>query len=200
VSSNERFTAHGVTVLASDDAMFPALIAENLPRWLAAPLLQLALLAFGILLERTYVNRLTTLAGALALFSHELVANESALWVGLYFDVGFLLGAYGLYCYAEAIPVVSPPVKFASYFAYAPTTVLLVIVLPYWLFPVALLVGAAINYKLVEELAPAKPYFWGTGERDPGDGIDLDDVEAYVDRAREFVEEQVDESGGDTAR
>lgn len=180
--------------------MFPALIAENLPQWLAAPLLQLSLLAFGVLLERTYVNRLTTLTGALALFTHELVANESALWVGLYLDVGILLGAYGLYCYVEAIPVVSPPAKLVSYFAYAPLTVLLVIVLPHWLFPVALLVGAAVNYKLVEELAPAKPYFWGTGERDPEDGIDLDDVEAYVDRAREFVEEQVEEYEGDTAR
>jgi len=180
--------------------MHPALIAENLPQWLGAPLLQLALLVVGILLERTYVNRLTTLAGALALFSHELFANESALWVGVYLDVGFLLGAYGLYCYVEAIPVVSPPVKLVSYFAYAPMTVLLVVVLPHWLFPAALLVGAAINYKLVEELDPAKPYFWGTGERDPGDGIDLDDVEDYVDRAREFVEEQVDEYGGDTAR
>lgn len=180
--------------------MFPALIAENLPQWLAAPLLQLSLLAFGVLLERTYVNRLTTLTGALALFTHELVANESALWVGLYLDVGILLGAYGLYCYVEAIPVVSPPAKLVSYFAYAPLTVLLVIVLPHWLFPVALLVGAAVNYKLVEELAPAKPYFWGTGERDPEDGIDLDDVEAYVDHVREFVEEQVEEYEGDTAR
>lgn len=180
--------------------MFPALIAENLPQWLAAPLLQVSLIAFGVLLERTYVNRLTTLAGALALFTHELVATESALWVGLYLDVGVLLGAYGLYCYVEAIPVVSPPAKFVSYFAYAPMTVMLVIVLPHWLFPVALLVGAAINYKLVEELAPANPYFWGAGERDPDDGIDLDDVEASVDRAREFVEAKVDEYGGETTR
>lgn len=180
--------------------MYPALVAENLPQWLGLPLLQLALLVFGILLERTYVNRLTTLAGAFALFSHELVANENALWVGVYLDVAFLLGIYGLYCYAEAIPVDSPPVKLVSYFAYAPMTIVLVIVLPHWLFPIALLVGAALNYKLVEELAPAKPYFWGTGERDPDAGVDLDDVEQFVDNAREFVEEQLDQYGGDTTR
>ncbi|NHN43266.1 hypothetical protein G9C85_16740 [Halorubellus sp. JP-L1] len=180
--------------------MQPALIAENLPQWIGAPLLQLSLLVVGILLERTYVNRLTTLAGALALFSHELLANENALWVGVYLDVGLLLGVYGLYCYVEAIPVVTPAVKLVSYFAYAPMTVLLVIVLPHWLFPAALLVGAALNYKLVEELAPAKPYFWGSGDREPGDGIDLDDVEEYVERTREFVEDRLDEYGGDTAR
>jgi len=177
--------------------MQPVLVAEQFPRWLAAPLLQLALLFVGILLERTYVNRLTTLTGSLALFSHEVLANENALWVGLYLDVGLLLGAYGLYCYVEALPVVSRGVKLASYFAYGPMTVLLVIVLPHWLFPAALLVGAALNYKLVEELAPAEPYFWGTGERDPGDGVDLDDVERYVDQAREFLEERIDEYGGD---
>jgi hypothetical protein len=146
------------------------------------------------------VNRLTTLTGALALFSQELVTNGNAFWVGIYLDVGFVLGSYGLYCYAEAIPVVSPPVKLVSYFAYAPLSILLVIVLPQWLLPVALLVGAALNYKLAEELAPAKPYFWGSGERDPDDGIDLDDVETYVDQARDFVEEQIDEYAGDTTR
>jgi hypothetical protein len=121
--------------------MQPAFVAEQLPQWLALPLLQVALLFFGILLERTYVNRLTTLTGALALFSHEIVANENALRVGIYLDVGIHLGAYGLYCYAEAIPIVTPAVKLASYFLYAPLTVLLVIILPHWLFPVALLVG-----------------------------------------------------------
>jgi hypothetical protein len=79
-------------------------------------------------------------------------------------------------------------------------TVVLVIARPHWLFPVALLVGAAINDRLVEELAPANPYFWLSGERDPDDGTDLDDVEACVDRAREVVEAKVDEYGGDTAR
>lgn len=180
--------------------MFPAFVAENLPRWLGAPLLQLSLLVVGVLLERTYVNRLTTITGSLALFSHVLLAREHALWVGLYLDVGLLLGAYGLYCYVEALPVVSPAVKLVSYFAYAPLSVLLVIVLPYWLFPVALLVGAAANYKLVEELDPAKPYFWGTGERDPEDGVDLDDLQNYAEQARTFVETQLDDSGGDTTR
>ncbi|MFC6954421.1 hypothetical protein [Halorubellus litoreus] len=180
--------------------MFPVFVAENLPQWVGAPLLQLSLLVVGVLLERTYVNRLTTITGALALFSHVLFADESALWVGLYLDVGLLLGAYGVYCYVEALPVVSSPVKLVSYFAYAPLTVLLVIVLPHWLFPVALLVGAALNYKLVEELAPAKPYFWGAGERDPEDGVDLEDVQAYAEQARAFVETQLDDAGGDTDR
>lgn len=177
--------------------MQPALIAEQIPRWLGAPLLQLALLFVGILLERTYVNRLTPLTGSLALFTHELLANENSLWVGAYLDVGLLLGAYGLYCYVRALPVASRAVKLASYFAYGPMTVLLVIVLPYWLFPAALLVGTAVNYKLIEELAPAEPYFWGTGERDPDDGVDLDDVERYVEGTRAFVEEQLEEYGGD---
>lgn len=179
--------------------MQPAFIAEQFPQWLGAPLLQLSLLLVGVLLERTYVNRITTLTGMFALLVHELIANENAVWVGVYLDVGLLLGAYGLYCYVEAIPVVSPAVKFVSYFAYAPMTVLLVILLPHWLFLPALLIGAAVNYKLIEELEPAEPYFWGTGERDPGDGIDLDDLQRYVDEAREFVEEQADELGNDAA-
>lgn len=179
--------------------MPPALVAEQLPTWLALPLLQVALLLFGILLERTYVNRLTTLTGALALLSHEIVANENSLWVGLYLDVGIVLGAYGLYCYAEAIPIVNPAIKLVSYFLYAPMTVLLVIILPHWLLPAALVVGLAVNYKLVEELAPEEPYFWGVGDRDSDDGISIDDIGDYVDQARDFAEEQLDQYGNDTA-
>jgi hypothetical protein len=180
-------------------AMQPAIVADQLPQWLALGLLQVALLLFGIVLERTYVNRLTTLTGALALFSHEIVATESAVWVGLYLDVGLVLGVFGLYCYTQAIPVVAPAVRLVSYFLYAPLTVLLVIIIPPWLFPAALVVGAALNYKLVEELDPEKPYFWGGSDRADADGLDIDDVGEYVDRAREFVEDQIDEYGNDQA-
>jgi hypothetical protein len=52
----------------------------------------------------------------------------------------------------------------------------------------------------VEELDPQEPYFWGTGDRGSEDGLDIDDVGQYVDRAREFIEEQLDDVGNDTAR
>lgn len=179
--------------------MQPAFVADQLPQWLAVPLFQIALLLFGIVLERTYVNRLTTLTGALALFAHQIVSGETAIWVGLYLDVGLVLGVYGLYCYTQATPVVTPVVRLVSYFLYAPLSVLLVIIIPPWLFPAALVVGAALNYKLVEELDPEKPYFWGGRDRADADGVDIDDVGEYVERAREFVEEQLDEYGNDQA-
>lgn len=170
--------------------MIPLVVAENLPWWLAAPLAQLLLLLAGIAIEKTYVNRVTPFTGAMAVFVHVLVSGESSIWTGLYLDVGLLLGLFGVWAYAENVVVNRPEFKLLAYFAYAPLTVVLVVLLPSWLLLPALVVGAVVNFKLVEEPAPAKPYYFGhpEEERDEG-GADVSDVITVVkERVQEFQE------------
>ncbi|WP_435320344.1 hypothetical protein [Haloarchaeobius sp. TZWSO28] len=173
--------------------MLPLVVAENLPWWLAVPLLQLMLLVSGILIEKTYVSRITPFTGAMALFVHVIVSGSSDLWVGLYLDLGIILGLFGLYAYMENIPVERPEFKLLSFFAYGPLTVLLVIVLPHWLLAVALVVGAVVNFKLIEELQPAKPYYYGhpDDEHDEG-GAGMDDIIALVQKRVRDLYESVD--------
>ncbi|MFD1645914.1 hypothetical protein [Haloarchaeobius litoreus] len=170
--------------------LIPLVVAENLPWWLGVPLAQLLLLLGGIAIEKTYVNRVTPFTGAMAVFVHVLVSGESSIWTGLYLDLGLVLGLFGVWAYAENIVVNRPEFKLLAYFAYAPLTVVLVVLLPSWLLFPALVVGAVVNFKLVEELEPAKPYYFGhpDEERDDG-GADMGDVITVVkERVRDLQE------------
>lgn len=168
--------------------MIPLVVVENLPWWLGVPLAQLLLLLGGIAIEKTYVNRVTPFTGAMAVFVHVLVSGESSIWTGLYLDLGLILGLFGVWAYAENIVVNRPEFKLLAYFAYAPLTVLLVVLLPGWLLFPAVVVGAVVNFKLIEELEPAKPYYFGhpDEERDQG-RTDMDDiVTAVKERVRDL--------------
>ncbi|WP_267643196.1 hypothetical protein [Haloarchaeobius amylolyticus] len=182
--------------------MDPLFVAENLPRWLALPLLQLLLVVAGILIEKTYVSRVTPFTGAMALFVHVVASGSTDVFVGLYLDVGLVVGVYGLYAYTQNIPVERPEFKLLSFFAYGPLTVLLVIVLPPWLLAAALLAGAVVNIKLIDELQPAKPYYYGhpDDEHDEG-GAGMEDIIAVVrDRVRElYAALDLDTGEGDRA-
>ncbi|SDM58749.1 hypothetical protein SAMN05192554_104103 [Haloarchaeobius iranensis] len=117
----------------------------------------------------------------MAVFVHVLVSGESSIWTGLSLDLGLLLVLFGVWAYAENTVVNRPEFTLLAYFAYAPLTVLLVVLLPSWLLFPAVVVGAVVNEKLVEELAPAKPYYFGhpDEERDEG-GAEMGDVVAAV--------------------
>ena len=139
---------------------YPALLFDALPWWIAVPMLQLAILVAGMALDETYVNRTTVLAGALALAVHATVAGETGLMVGVYLDVGLVVGAYGLYAYVVDA-YVDNWFRVAAYFVYSPLAVFLVILLPDVLFPVALVIAGYANLQLMAYFAPTDPYYFG---------------------------------------
>jgi len=99
---------------------------SSLPWWIAAPLIQLSVLVFGMALDETYVNRTTVLTGAIAVHIHGFVAGDVGLLVGLYADVGLLVGAYGLYAYVVD-GYVGDAFRVVAFFLYSPLSVFLVI-------------------------------------------------------------------------
>lgn len=142
--------------------MFPGLLFDALPWWLAAPLFQLGVLVVGMALDETYVNRATILAGAIAVYAHVLVAGEAGLLVGLYLDGALVVGAYGLYAYVVDAYVANW-FRVLAYFVYSPLSVFLVILtagVPFTL-PIALVVAGYANLQLMDYLHPTEPYYFG---------------------------------------
>ncbi|MCU4744772.1 hypothetical protein OB955_21360 [Halobacteria archaeon AArc-m2/3/4] len=177
--------------------MYPLLLFDALPWWLAAPLLQLGLLVAGMALDETYVNRATVLAGALALAVHAVVAGSTGLMVGLYLDIGLVVGVYGLYAYVVDA-YVDNWFRIAAYFLYSPLAVFLVILLPDVVFPIAIVAAGYANLQLMAYLEPNDPYYFGPGT--PTEFADaVADVEAESgDGTEAETETSTNSSGGAT--
>ncbi|SDK93437.1 hypothetical protein [Natronorubrum texcoconense] len=148
------------------------LFVSSLPWWLAAPLLQIAVLVVGMALDETYVNRTTILTGAIAAHMHIFVAGDAGFLVALYADVGLVIGAYGLYAYVID-GYVGAWFRLLAYFVYSPLAVFLVILTAGpTLFGVEPLVVPAIvlagyaNHQLREYLSPREPYYFGPDSPD----------------------------------
>ncbi|MCU4752208.1 hypothetical protein OB919_09455 [Halobacteria archaeon AArc-curdl1] len=190
--------------------MYPGLIFESLPWWIAAPLLQIGLLVFGMALDETYVNRATVLTGALALYTHSLIAGGVWMPVGLYLDIGLVIGAYGLYAYVVDA-YVGNWFRVAAYFVYSPLAIMLVILLPDIIFPVALVVAGFGNLQLMNYLEPVEPYYFGpetveayesavveTGQAEPGDSSEEPtdtDESSFAEPAPDEYDSSGDRSG-----
>ena len=143
------------------------LVISSLPWWLAAPLIQLSVLLFGMALDETYVNRTTVLTGAIAIHIHTFVAGDVGILVGLYGDFGLVIGAYGLYAYVTDGHV-GGWFRVLAYFVYSPLSVMLVILTAgptlFGIEPLvipALALAAYANIQLREYLRPEKPYYFG---------------------------------------
>ncbi len=138
-----------------------------LPWWLAAPLLQLVVLVFGMALDETYVNRATVLTAAIAVQVHTLVAGDVGLLVGIYADAGLVVGAYGLYAYVVDAYVANW-FRVLAYFVYSPLSAFLVILTAgptlfgiEVLFVPALVLAGYGNLQLLATLRPTEPYYFG---------------------------------------
>ncbi|ELY67100.1 hypothetical protein [Natrinema versiforme] len=147
--------------------VYPGVLLSSLPWWIAAPLVQLAVLVFGMALDETYVNRTTVLTGAIAVHIHGFVAGEVGLLVGLYADIGLLVGAYGVYAYVIDA-YVGNAFRLVAFLLYSPLSVFLVILTagptlfgieP--LFVPALALAGYGNIQLREYLSPNDPYYFG---------------------------------------
>ncbi|WP_226007351.1 hypothetical protein [Natrinema salinisoli] len=147
--------------------VYPGVLFSSLPWWVAAPLIQLAVLVFGMALDETYVNRTTVLTGAIAVHIHGFVAGDVGLLVGLYADIGLFVGAYGLYSYVID-GYVGNAFRLVAFFVYSPLSVFLVILTagptlfgieP--LFVPALALAGYANVQLQAYLAPSDPYYFG---------------------------------------
>lgn len=147
--------------------VYPGVLLSSLPWWIAAPLVQLAVLVFGMALDETYVNRTTVLTGAIAVHIHGFVAGEVGLLVGLYADIGLLVGAYGVYAYVVDA-YVGNAFRLVAFLVYSPLSVFLVILTagptlfgieP--LFVPALALAGYGNIQLREYLSPNDPYYFG---------------------------------------
>ncbi|WP_440767412.1 hypothetical protein [Natronorubrum sp. DTA7] len=148
------------------------LFVSSLPWWLAAPLLQLAVLVVGMALDETYVNRTTILTGAIATHMHIFVAGDVGVLVALYADIGLLVGAYGLYSYVID-GYVGAWFRLLAYFVYSPLAVFLVILTAgptlFGIEPLvvpALAVAGYANLQLREYLSPREPYYFGPDSQD----------------------------------
>ncbi|WP_226042335.1 hypothetical protein [Natrinema sp. DC36] len=146
--------------------VYYGVLFSSLPWWIAAPLIQLSVLVFGMALDETYVNRTTVLTGSIAVHIHGFVAGDVGLLVGLYADVGLLVGAYGLYAYVVD-GYVGDAFRLVAFFLYSPLSVFLVILTagptlfgleP--LFVPALALAGYANVRLRASL-PADPYYFG---------------------------------------
>lgn len=178
--------------------MYPPLLFDALPWWLAVPLLQLGLLVAGMALDETYVNRATVLAGALALAVHAVVAGRTGLMVGLYLDIGLVIGAYGLYAYVVDA-YVDNWFRIVAYFVYSPLAVFLVIILPDVIFPIALAVAGYANLQLMATLAPRDPYYFGPDTPEAFAEAAADAENGSGDGAESGTETAADSSDGSTA-
>lgn len=142
-------------------------LLSSLPWWVAAPLIQLAVLVVGMALDETYVNRTTILTGALATHIHIFVAGEAGLLVSLYADAGLAVGAYGLYAYVVD-GYVGTWFRLLAYYVYSPLSVFLVILTAgptvIGVEPLVVLALAAAGYANVqfrEYLRPEQPFYFG---------------------------------------
>ncbi|WP_238709594.1 hypothetical protein [Natronorubrum halophilum] len=149
----------------------PGFLVSSLPWWLAAPVIQLVVLVFGMALDETYVNRVTILTGALAVQIHAFVAGDVGMLVGLYGDLGLVIGTYGLYAYVID-GYVGDWFRLLAYFVYSPLSVALVILAAGpTLFGVEPLVVPALvlagygNHQFREYLRPDVPYYFGPESR-----------------------------------
>lgn len=145
----------------------PGLLFSTLPWWLAAPLVQLTVLVFGMALDETYVNRATVLTAAIAVQVHGLVAADVGVLVGLYADAGLVVGAYGLYAYVVDA-YVDNWFRILAYFVYSPLSAFLVILtagptlfgIEIRFVPALVLAGYA-NLASMAALEPTDPYYFG---------------------------------------
>ncbi|MFC7215549.1 hypothetical protein ACFQO4_15850 [Saliphagus sp. GCM10025334] len=167
--------------------MYSGLIFESLPWWIAAPLLQLGILVFGMALDETYVNRATVLTGAIALYTHSVIAGGVWMPVGLYLDAGIVIGAYGLYAYVVDAYVANW-FRVAAFFIYSPLSVFLVILLPDVIFPLALVIAGYANLQLMATLEPTEPYYFG-----PDSPEEFEEAVAATDDGDEDKSEDADE-------
>ncbi|UTF52983.1 hypothetical protein [Natronosalvus rutilus] len=172
--------------------MYSGLIFESLPWWIAAPLLQLGILVFGMALDETYVNRATVLTGAIALYTHSVIAGGVWMPVGLYLDIGVVIGAYGLYAYVVDAYVANW-FRVAAFFVYSPLSVFLVILLPDVVFPLALVLAGYANLQLMASLEPTEPYYFGPDSPD-----EFEDAVAATDEGEKGTEDGT-ESGPDVS-
>lgn len=143
------------------------LLVSSLPWWIAAPLIQIAVLIFGMALDETYVNRTTILTGAIAVHIHGFVAGDVGILVGLYGDFGLVIGAYGLYAYVID-GYVGNWFRVLAYFVYSPLAVFLVILMAgptvFGIEPLvvpALAVAGYANVQFREYLRPRDPFYFG---------------------------------------
>ncbi|WP_339106505.1 hypothetical protein [Haloterrigena salinisoli] len=142
-------------------------LLSSLPWWVAAPVIQLAVLVVGMALDETYVNRTTILTGALATHIHIFVAGEAGLLVSLYADAGLAVGAYGLYAYVVD-GYVGTWFRLLAYYVYSPLSVFLVVLTAgptvIGVEPLVVLALAAAGYANVqfrEYLRPEQPFYFG---------------------------------------
>ncbi|WP_312908782.1 hypothetical protein [Natronosalvus caseinilyticus] len=164
--------------------MYSGLIFESLPWWIAAPLLQLGILVFGMALDETYVNRATVLTGAIALYTHSVIAGGVWMPVGLYLDIGVVIGAYGLYAYVVDAYVANW-FRVAAFFVYSPLSVFLVILLPDVVFPLALVIAGYANLQLMATLEPTEPYYFG-----PDSSDEFEEAVAATDEGKKGTEDE----------
>ncbi|WP_126665039.1 hypothetical protein [Haloterrigena salifodinae] len=152
-------------------------LLSSLPWWLAAPLIQIAVLVVGMALDETYVNRTTILMGALATHIHIFVAGEAGLLVSIYADAGLAVGAYGLYAYVID-GYVATWFRLLAYYVYSPLSVFLVIltagptligVEP--LVVLALAGAGYANFQFREYLRPDQPFYFGPRTQEEFDAI-----------------------------
>ncbi|NUC74845.1 hypothetical protein HTZ84_21510 [Haloterrigena sp. SYSU A558-1] len=152
-------------------------LLSSLPWWLAAPLIQIAVLVVGMALDETYVNRTTVLMGALAAHIHIFVAGEAGLLVSIYADAGLAVGAYGLYAYVID-GYVATWFRLLAYYVYSPLSVFLVIltagptVIGVEPLVVLALAGAGYaNFQFREYLRPDQPFYFGPRTQEEFDAV-----------------------------
>lgn len=76
------------------------MIVDLLPAWLATYIPVFSLLAVGHIVEKHYVSRVTTFTNALAL-SVFVITHDVGWHVGVYTDIGLIVGLVGLQAYRE---------------------------------------------------------------------------------------------------
>lgn len=135
-------------------------------------------------LDETYVNRATVLTGAIALYAHAILAGSVWMPVGLYLDVGVVIGVYGLYAYVLDA-YVGNWFRIVAYFLYSLLSVFLVIIFPDVIFPITLVVAGYANLQLMAWLDPVEPYYFGP-----------DSPEAYEDAVAVTATNDVDANTG----
>lgn len=147
--------------------VFTGMIFSSLPLMLAAFLLQVGILLFGMALDESYVNRVTVATGAIAVQVHIIAADSTGPLVGMYADIGLVIGAYGIYAYVVDA-YVGRIFRILAFFVYSPLTVLLVILTAgftvfgiEFLFLPAVVAAGYGNLQLMAHLEPSEPYYFG---------------------------------------
>jgi hypothetical protein len=75
------------------------MLTENLPPGIAFALPQLGLIFVGALIERHYVSRVNAFTNSLALATHIASRPDVGFWLGVYADLGLLMGLIGILAY-----------------------------------------------------------------------------------------------------